>query len=131
MELGGGHGGGAGVPVEAGDGAAAGGVVLQAVLARYHQVAALVLRNLQHTPASCLKTFLLKCHLNLPLPRGGGAAGIDVDIDGVALVGGGDEHVLAGVVATDDGRTGSTRHPHRQAVHSAVPHEGTVRDGRG
>ena len=39
--------GGAGVPVEAGDGAGGGGEELQAVLARGHQVPALVLRHLQ------------------------------------------------------------------------------------
>ena len=41
-----GDGGGAGVPVEAGDGAGTGGEVLQTVLARHHHVPALVLGNL-------------------------------------------------------------------------------------
>ena len=41
-------------------------------------------------------------YLYLPFPCGGGGARVNVDVDRVALVGGGDKHVLAGVVSADD-----------------------------
>ena len=65
-------------------------MILETVLLGHHKVAALVLG-----------------HFDLPLPGGGCGPGVDVDVDLVAGVGGGDPHVLAGVVATDDGRRGA------------------------
>ena len=104
VDLAAGHRGGRRVPVEAGDGAGGGCVVLEAVLLRHHQVPALVLR-----------------HLDLPLPRSCGGAGVYVDVDGVAGVGGGHPHVLARVVATDGGRDGTPGVGHGQGVRHAVP----------
>ena len=58
-----------------------------------------------------LQTFLLRSllipalvlrHLDLPVP-GGGCPGVDVQCDGDAGWTGGDVHVLARVVAADDG----------------------------
>ena len=65
-------------------------MILETVLFWHHHVPALVLG-----------------HLDLPLPGGGGGPGVDVDVDLVAGVGGGDPHVLAGVIATDGGRHGA------------------------
>ena len=47
---------------------------------------------------------LVLSHLDLPVP-GGGGGGVQVEGDGDAGGAGGDEHVLAGVVAADDGRS--------------------------
>ena len=69
-------------------------VVLQTILLRGPQVATLVLR-----------------HLDLPVP-GGGGAGVDVQCDGHTGVGGGDIHVLPGVVAADDGGRCVPRYSH-------------------
>ena len=66
-----------------------GGVVLQTLLLRSHEVATLVLR-----------------HLHVPGPGGGGDGGVDVQCDGHTGVAGRHPHVLPGVVATDDGRGG-------------------------
>ena len=63
-----------------------GSVVLQTVLLRGVEVPALVLS-----------------HLNLPVP-GGRSPGVDVEGDGDTGGTGGDVHVLAGVVSTDDRR---------------------------
>ena len=84
MVLGGRHRGGGGVPIKAGDVSGGGGEVLETVLAGRPQVVALVLS-----------------HLDLPLPGGGRGPRVDVDVDGVTLIGGRHEHVLAGVVAAD------------------------------
>ena len=46
---------------------------------------------------------LVLSHLDLPVP-GGGGPGVDVEGDGDAGGAGGDVHVLAGVVSTDDRR---------------------------
>ena len=62
-------------------------MILETVQLGHHQVVALVLG-----------------HLDLPHPGGEGGPGVDVDADLVAAVGGGDPHVLPGVVATDGGR---------------------------
>ena len=59
-------------------------MVLEAILLRSHQVS----------------TFVLS-HLDLPLPGGPSGPGVNVNVDLVAGVGGGDPHVLASVVATD------------------------------
>ena len=59
---------------------------LQTVLLRGFEAAALVLS-----------------HLDLPVPGGGGPS-VNVEGDGDTGGAGGDEHVLAGVVAADDGR---------------------------
>ena len=52
---------------------------------------------------------LVLSHLDLPVP-GGGAGGVDVERDGDAGGTGGDVHVLASVVPTDDGRGGHAGH---------------------
>ena len=85
MSLTGRHRGRARVPSEAGDGAVLGGVVLEAVCHGGHLVLAGVLGR-----------------LDLPLPGGGRRPGVDVDLDLVALIRGGDKHVLTGVVAAND-----------------------------
>ena len=65
-------------------------MILKALLLRHHHVAALILG-----------------HLDLPLPGGRGGPSVDVDVDLVAGVGGGDPHVLPGVVSTYCGRHGA------------------------
>ena len=60
-------------------------MILQTVLLRSLLIPALKLR-----------------HLDLPVP-GGGGPGVDVQCDGDAGGAGGDVHVLARVVAADDG----------------------------
>ena len=62
-------------------------MILETVLLWHHQITALVLG-----------------HLDLPLPGGASGPSVDVYVDLVAGVGGGDPHVLPGVVATDGGR---------------------------
>ena len=62
-------------------------MILETVLLRSHEVAAIVLS-----------------HLDGPFPGGGGDGGVDVEGDGDAGGAGGDVHVLAGVVSTDDRR---------------------------
>ena len=52
---------------------------------------------------------LVLSHLYLPVPCGG-AGGVDVQRDGDAVGRGGDVHVLASVVPTDDGRGGHAGH---------------------
>ena len=91
-------------------------MVLQTFLLGHHEVAALVLG-----------------HLDLPLPGGPGGPGVDVDVDLVAGVGGGDPHVLAGVVAADGGRDGAPGVADSQGVRVAVSHVGAmeVSAGRG
>ena len=74
-------------------------MVLETVQLGHHQVVALVLG-----------------HLDLPLPGGGSGPGVDVDVDLVAGVGGGDPHVLPGVVATDGGRHGAPGVTESQSV---------------
>ena len=67
-------------------------MILEAVLLRRHHVTALVLS-----------------HLDLPLPGGGGGKSVDVNVDLITLSGGGDVHVLAGIVATNGGRNRTSR----------------------
>ena len=52
---------------------------------------------------------LVLSHLDLPVP-GHGGPGVDVERDGDAGGTGGDVHVLASVVPTDDGRGGHAGH---------------------
>ena len=104
VDLAAGDRGGRGVPVEAGNGAGGGGVVLEAVLVGHHHVPALILG-----------------HLHGPLPGGGRGPGVNVDVDLVAGVGGGHPHVLARVVAADGGRDGAAGVGHGQGVRGAVP----------
>ena len=85
-------------------------MVLEAVLLRHHHVPALVLR-----------------HLDLPLPRSCGGPGVNVDVDGVAGVGGWHPHVLARVVATDGGRAGPAGVGDCQGVRGTVPNKCAVR----
>ena len=89
----------------------AGSVILETVLLRSHHVATLVLS-----------------HLDLPLPGGGGGPGVNVNVDLVALVGGGDVHVLTSVVATDDWRNRSTRVGHGQGVGVTISNPSTISD---
>ena len=86
-------------------------MVLEAVLFGSHHVPALVLR-----------------YLDLPLPGGGGGPRVNVDVDGVTGVGGGHEHVLAGVVATDGGRDGAAGVGDGQGVRYAVSINGANSD---
>jgi len=109
MELGGRHRGGAGVPVEGGDGAELAGVPLQAVPVWGHHVPTLELG-----------------HLDLPAPGGGGGPGVHVYVDGVAAVRGGDEHVLASVIPADDWWTVSTRIRHCKRVVKTITHTDTI-----
>lgn len=76
--------GGAGVPIKGSNCAGCGCVVLETVLDRHCHVATLILG-----------------HLDLPLPGGCCGAGININVDGIALVRGRDPHVLSGVVSTD------------------------------
>ena len=78
-------------------------MILKTVQLGHHQVVALVLG-----------------HLDLPLPGGASGPGVDVNVDLVAGVGGGDPHVLAGVIATDGGRHGAPRVADSQRVSGAV-----------
>ena len=89
-------------------------MVLETVLLGHHHVAALVLG-----------------HLDLPLPGGPGGPGVDVDVDLVAGVGGGDPHVLAGVVAADGGRGGAPWVADSQGVSGAVSDVGAMEIGAG
>ena len=86
-----------------------GRVVLETVLLRSPLVATLVLG-----------------HLDLPTPRDPRGAGVEVDVDRVALVAGRDPHVLARVVATDGGRRHPARVGHSQTVGVAVPDVGAL-----
>ena len=54
---------------------------------------------------------LVLSHSDGPRPGGGGGGGVDVDVDGHTVVTGGHPHMLAGVVATDDGWASETRNP--------------------
>ena len=72
---------------------------------------------------------LVLSHLDLPLPGGAGRPGVDVDVDGVAEVGGWDEHVLAGVVAADGGGSPPPGIGHRQSVVPTVRRPGSVSGG--
>ena len=87
---------------------------MQTFLLGHHEVATLVLG-----------------HLDLPLPGGPGGPGVYVDVDLVAGVGGGDPHVLAGVVAADDGRDGAPRVADSQGVRGAVSDIGSMEVGIG
>ena len=78
-------------------------VILETVLTRHHHVATLILS-----------------HLDLPLPCGASGPSVDVNVDLVAGVRGGDPHVLAGVVATDGGRHSTPRVTNSQGVCGAV-----------
>ena len=89
-------------------------MILETVLLRHHQVAALELG-----------------HLDLPLPGGGGGPGVDVDVDLVAGVGGRHPHVLASVVATDGWRHGAPGVADSQGVCGAVSHLGPQQIGVG
>ena len=68
-------------------------MILETVLLWGHEVAAVVLR-----------------HLDGPFPGGGGDGGVDVEGDGDAGGTGGNVHVLASVVPTDDGRGSHAGH---------------------
>ena len=83
-------------------------MVLEAVLLRGHHVPTLVLS-----------------HLDLPLPGGASGPGVNVNVDLVAGVGGGDPHVLASVVATDGGRHSTPWVTNSQGVSGAVSNEQT------
>ena len=76
---------------------------MKTVLFRSHHIAALVLS-----------------YLYLPLPGGGGGQSIDVNVDLVTLSGGGDEHVLASIVATNGWRNRASRVRDGQSVVNAV-----------
>ena len=89
-------------------------MILETVLLRRHHVAALVLG-----------------HLDLPLPGGASGPGVDVDVDLVAGVGGGDPHMLPGVVATDGGRHGAPGVADSQGVCGAVTQLGPQQVGGG
>ena len=89
-------------------------MILKTVLLRHHHVAALVLG-----------------HLDLPLPGGASGPGVNVDVDLIARVGGGDPHVLASVVATDGGRHSTPRVTDSQGVSGAVTHLGPQQVGVG
>ena len=85
-------------------------MILEAILFRSHQVSTLIL-----------------CHLDLPLPGGGGRAGVDINVDLIAGHGGRDEHMLTCVVATDRGGRRPSRVADSQTVHRAVAHSDAVR----
>ena len=89
---------------------------MEAVLLRSHHVAALVLS-----------------HLDLPLPGGGGGQSVDVNVDLITLSGGGDEHVLASIVATNGWRNRASRVRDGQSVVNTVSHSEGIRhhSGRG
>ena len=87
-------------------------MILKTVLLRHHHVATLVLG-----------------HLDLPLPGGPSGPGVDVDVDLVAGVGGGDPHVLAGVVAADGGWDGAPGVADSQRVSGAVSDVGAMKVG--
>ena len=89
-------------------------MILEAVLARHHHVPALVLG-----------------HLDLPLPGCASGPGVDVNVDLVAGVGGGDPHVLAGVIATDGGRHSAPGVADSQGVCGAVTNVGAMEVGAG
>ena len=110
MDLGGGDRGGAGVPVEGGDGALLCCEVLETILFWCHLVPTLELR-----------------HLDLPLPGGGGGAGVDVNVDLVAAGRGRDEHVLSSVIPADHRWGGSTRVGHCKGVVDTISNFRTVR----
>ena len=79
---------------------------LKTVLLRHFEVIALILG-----------------HLDLPGPGGARAPGVDVDVDLVASVGGGDPHVLAGVNSANDRRHCAPGVAHCQGVSLAVSHQ--------
>ena len=89
-------------------------MILEAILLRSHQVSTFILGD-----------------FDLPLPGGGGGQSVDINVDLIALSGGGDEHVLASVVAADGGWGGAPGVADSQTVHSAVPHRDAVRGRRG
>ena len=89
-------------------------MILETVLLRHHQVAALVLG-----------------HLDLPLPGGRGAPSVDVDVDLVTLGRGGHPHVLPSVGAADDGRCGAPWVTDRHGVSGAVSEISSVKVGVG
>ena len=97
------HSCGTGVPVKSGNGSLLGCEVLKTILFWGHLVPALELG-----------------HFHLPLPGCGGGAGVNVDVDGVAAGGGRDEHVLSGVVPTDNGWRGSSWVGHCEGVIDTV-----------
>ena len=74
---------------------------------------------------------LILGHLDLPLPGGASGPGVDVDVDLVAGVGGGDPHVLPSVVTTDGGRHGAPGVADSQGVRGTVTDVGAVEVGVG
>ena len=89
-------------------------MILETVLLRHHHVAALILS-----------------HLDLPLPGGASGPSVDVNVDLVAGVRGGDPHVLASVVATDGGRHSAPGVADSQGVCVAVSNVGAMEVGAG
>ena len=87
-------------------------MILETVLLWHHHVAALILS-----------------HLDLPLPGGGGGPGVYVNVDLVALVGGGDVHVLTSVVTTNNRRSIATRTSHSKCVINAISDKRTISCG--
>ena len=69
---------------------------------------------------------LVLSDFDLPAPGGSSRGRVQVQGDHVALVAGGDVHVLASVLTTDDGRCGSPWIGDRQHVGVAVSDSGTV-----
>ena len=126
MILAGGHAGRAGVPVEAGNVAGAGGQVLETVLVRSRLVTTLILSELQKILVRLLQQQVSSSYLYLPLSSGGGGASVNVNVDHVALVRGGDKHVLASVISTDDGRCPAPRVGDGHGVCPAVCGPGTI-----
>ena len=69
-------------------------MILQAVFLRSNKVAALVLSD-----------------SDVPGSGSGGGGRVDIYVDGHTVVTGGHPHMLAGIVATDDGWASETRNP--------------------
>ena len=65
-------------------------MILEAILLGSHQVSTFILGD-----------------FDLPLPGGGSGQSVDINVDLIAQNGGGDEHVLASVVAADGGWGGA------------------------
>ena len=79
-------------------------VILKTFLLGHHEVATLILR-----------------HLHFPPPGSGGSPRVDVYVDLVTLIRGWHPHVLARVVAADDGRAGPAGVGDRESVRGTVP----------